>query len=97
MSSGRRLDVHSVVRWSRDAATATLPDGLAVLSIATGRYVMLDEIGARAAEHLREPLTVAALCERLCAEYDVAPERCRADMLRWAGELVEHAVVEIVA
>ena len=73
-----------------------LDDKLLMMSIDNGEYYSLDAIGAHIWTLLAEPISVAALCEALVNEFDVAPETCREDVLAFMNELFALEVITIL-
>ena len=73
--------------------TADMNGSAVMMDIMTGKYYNLGEVGGRIWELLEEPMTVAALVQKLTAEYDVSAERCRADILPFLGKLLERGLV----
>lgn len=58
-----------------------------LMSVERGSYFALDEVGSAVWRRLASPVAVGALCDALVAEYDVAPDACLADVLRFLEEL----------
>ena len=65
----------------REGLMAADMNGSAVMmDIMTGKYYNLGQVGGRIWELLEEPMTVAALIQKLTEEYDVSAQQCRADI-----------------
>jgi hypothetical protein len=60
---------------------------LVLLSAETGTYFGIDGSGVRMWELLSDPITLAEIGEVIAAEFDVAPERARADAFAFCTEL----------
>ena len=73
--------------------TADMNGSAVMMDIMTGKYYNLGEGGGRIWELLEEPMTVAALVQKLTAEYDVSAERCRADILPFLRKLLERGLL----
>ena len=67
-----------------------------MMSLAAGHYYGLDEIGFRIWALLEQPRSLAELTGLLQAEFAVDEATCRADVLEFAGRLVDNKLVEIV-
>jgi hypothetical protein len=76
---------------------ATIDDELVTLSIESGKYFIMDEIGARVWELLEQPVTVSALCSQLTEEYDVEASQCQQDVLAFLTELLAQKIVSRVS
>lgn len=72
-----------------DILSASLDDELVLLSMDQNRYFGSGEVGRRIWDLCERPCSVEELVERLVAEYDVAPERCRAEVMAFCSELLK--------
>jgi len=71
-------------------------DGQAVLlNLKTERYFGLDEVGTEMWRILTSSDSIESACTTLLAEYEVEPERLRADVLDLAQKLVENGLLEV--
>ena len=68
-----------------------------ILGLQKGHYYGLDAVGARIWQLIQTPTSVADLQRAIVAEYDVAPERCEADLLALLQQLIDAGVVEEVS
>ncbi|MEI9995018.1 MAG: PqqD family peptide modification chaperone [Rhizomicrobium sp.] len=80
-----------------DWMTAKIGEELVMMSVNKGNYLGLSEVGARIWEMLETPMDVAALCQRLQAEYDVPPEICRAEVEAFLNKLESHGAVVLAS
>lgn len=85
----------TVVVASRHQVSSDLAGETVLLSMKTARYYGLVDVGARIWSLLREPVSVAVICETIAREYDVAPERCETDVVRFLEELEAQGLVEV--
>ena len=74
--------------------TADMNGSAVMMDIMSGKYYNLGEVGGRIWELLEEPTTVAALVQKLTAEYNVSAERCRADIQPFLSKLLERGLLE---
>ena len=89
------LDLESTVR-PLDEALAREVDGETLLvSLATGRYYGLDEVGTAIWTHIGRGARLDDVLARLLAEFDVDRDTARDDLLRLAGELCEAGLLEV--
>lgn len=71
-------------------------DGQAVLlNLKTERYFGLDEVGTEMWRVLTSSDSIESACTALLAEYEVEPERLRADVLDLAQTLIENGLLEV--
>lgn len=85
----------SVIVVGRDQVASDLAGETVLLSLKTARYYGLANVGARIWALVREPISVSAICETIAREYDVAPERCEADVVRFLDELASQGLIEV--
>ncbi len=77
----------------RDVLNTTVDDDLILFDEQAGTYYATSEVGAAIWAHLAEPLTLAELCDRLAAEYEVTREECEADTRAFLEDLLAANVV----
>ena len=68
-----------------------------MMSVEAGRYYGLNAVARRVWELLETPKTIAQLCRQLCEEFEVDPQTCETDVLKFAGDLVDNDVVHASA
>lgn len=73
--------------------TADMNGSAVMMDIMTGKYYNLGEIGGRIWEILEEPMTVAALVNKLTDEYDVSANQCRTDIEPFLNTLLERGLL----
>ena len=91
------LSPDTVVAASRQQMASDIGGETVILGLQKGRYYGLDAVGARIWQLLQTPTSVADLQRAIVAEYDVAPERCEADLLALLQQLIDAGVVEEVS
>lgn len=64
-----------------------------MMDVMTGKYYNLGAVGGRIWELLEEPMTLAALVQKLTDEYDVSAEQCRTDILPFLNTLLERGLL----
>ena len=85
----------TIVVASRDQVSSDLAGETVLLGLKTARYYGLADVGARIWALINEPTRVSTICETIRREYDVAPEQCEPDVLRFLGELAEQGLIEV--
>jgi hypothetical protein len=90
------LDGTSVVQRSDDLAVGAMGDELAMMSLHTGTYFVLDKVAARIWERMSNPVAVVDLVDELLELYDVAPNRCEADVLAFLQKLLARGLVRVL-
>lgn len=64
-----------------------------MLDVAGGSYYGLRDVSRAIWDHLETPVTVDSLCERLLAEFDVDPEKCRLETTAFLEKLHERGLI----
>ena len=65
----------------------TVGDETVILDLASGTYYGLDPVGARMWQLMADGQTLAAICDTMLDEYEVAREALEGDILRLTEEL----------
>lgn len=73
--------------------TADMNGSAVMMDVVTGKYYNLGAVGGRIWELLEEPMTLAALVQKLTAEYDVSAKQCRTDILPFLNTLLERGLL----
>lgn len=73
--------------------TADMDGSTVMMDIATGKYYNLGQTGGRIWELLEEPMSVAALVDRLTGEYDVSRQQCLEQTLPFLRSLAERGLL----
>jgi hypothetical protein len=84
-------DVH--VRVPQDVLVSELEGESVLLNLKTEVYFGLDQTGTRIWTELTKGGTIQDAYDRLCAEYDVDPERLRADLDALLEKLFSHELL----
>jgi hypothetical protein len=95
MSAG--LSLTSVVKSTKDLISAPVDDEVVILSVESGSYFGLDEIGSEIWRQLETPTRVDALCEALTARYDADRATIERDVLTLLESLVAEGLVSVTA
>ena len=92
----RRFEAACAISAGAEQFSADVGGEFVVLSLTTGTYYGLAEVASRIWEMILEGTTVGEIEERLLAEFDAEPERCRADLQGFLGELASRGMIDIV-
>lgn len=80
---------------SPDQVSSDLAGESILMSLRTGMYYGLDEVGARVWELVREPRLVSDIRDVIAGEYDVERERCEGDILALLRELAAQGLIDV--
>ena len=90
-----QLTLDIVVRRSDALISTNLGDDVVMMDIEQGDYYGLEAVAARIWALTEQPVSVASLCERLIAEYEISPEQCREEVLAFVNELIGRRIVRV--
>jgi hypothetical protein len=89
------LSLDSIVTASRDQLSTSVADEAVILGMTDGVYYGLDPVGARIWRLLERPIRLSNVVDVLVTEYDVERERCAADLLVLATDLLTRGLLEV--
>jgi hypothetical protein len=83
------------VSVSKDQVSCNLEGDVVVLDLKNSTYYELNPVAARIWELLQTPTTVGDLRRTIEDEYDVSPDRLRADITQLLGTLDQHELLTV--
>jgi hypothetical protein len=89
------LSPESIVVVSKDQMASDIAGETVILGLTAGRYYGVDAVGARVWQLIQTPMTVRDVGRTIVSEYDVALERCEADLLALLQKMVDAGLVEV--
>ena len=87
------IDLDTTLVRAPDLVHSEIDDEIVMMSVETGRYYSLSDVGARVWELLEEPTRVSSLCDRLRLEYRIDEARCRNEILTFVARLTDEGLV----
>jgi hypothetical protein len=91
------LSLTSVVKSTKDLISAPIDDEVVILSVESGAYFGLDEIGSEIWRQLETPTRVSVLCDALATKYDADRLTIERDVLALLESLVTEGLVSVNA
>jgi hypothetical protein len=92
----KAITADSLIVRSSELVEASLGDEIIMMSIDQGKYYALNSVAVRLWERLKVPTPVAVLCAECLAEFEVSPEQCEADVLRFVQDLRDQGMVSVL-
>ena|SRR5688572_26347105 len=89
------LSAESIVVVTNRQVSCDLGGEAAILSINSGVYYGLDEIGALIWNLIQVPQRVTAIREAVVREYEVEPARCERDVISILEKLLAERLIEV--
>lgn len=81
------------LRVPEDVLVSELEGESVLLNLKSEIYFGLDQMATRMWTELTKGGTIQEAYDRLCAEYDVAPEKLRSDLTELIDKLVSHGLL----
>lgn len=94
-ASAISFDDNASIQRTDDMIAAHLEKQTIVMHINSGNFYQLNRVATRIWDQLDVPLTVHALCEKLCEIFEVAPDQCRADVSAFLTEMHAKGIVRV--
>lgn len=89
------LSDHDIAARAANKMAAEMGDGTVILDIETGFYYQLNATGARIWALLEEPLSIAALVDRLAMAFAVDRETCRAEVCEFVTTMHDKELLSV--
>ena len=89
------LNGDSRVRQRDAHVSAPMGDELAMMDLETGKYLVLDRIGAAIWEQLEAEIRVGDLIDGLQARFEVDRRQCEADVLIFLDKLRSRGLLHV--
>lgn len=90
----RPLPLSAIVVAAHDVLSSELGSEHVLLNLADGIYYGLDDVGSDIWKLLQTPVSVGDICRAIVETRDVDTERCRSDVVKLLGELLDRRLVE---
>jgi hypothetical protein len=78
-----------------DWLSARVGDEIMMMSPEHGKYIGMNEVGARIWELIETPADIATLCAALVREFEVSSEDCEAEVGSFLAEMEKHGAVSL--
>jgi hypothetical protein len=91
------VSLSSIVKSTKDLISAPIDDEVVILSVESGSYFGLNEIGSEIWQQLEKPTRVDALCDSLTTKYDADRLTIERDVLALLESLVAEGLVSVTA
>jgi Coenzyme PQQ synthesis protein D (PqqD) len=85
----------SIIKVGKEQVACDLAGEVVILSLQSGQYFGLNEVGGRIWNLIQEPKTVNTVFEALLQEYDVSPDRLEGDVLALLEKMAVNGLIEV--
>ena len=83
------------IKKSPNAIESEIDGDIVLMNIYNNEYYSMDSIGSSIWKMLEEPKTIAEIIEQLLEKYDVSPETCEKDTLKFLNQLLDKQIIII--
>lgn len=90
-----RLNRDSLVQHVEALVSAPMGEELAMMDLETGKYLVLDRVGAAIWKELEGPVEVRELVDRLQARFEVDRTQCETDVLKFLEQLLVKGLLHV--
>lgn len=92
----KKISAADRVARSASCLSAEVGDEMVLMSVESGCYGGLDDIGSDIWRRIENPVAVAELCSALAAEYDAPRDAIEWDVLAFLDALRQKQMIEIL-
>lgn len=92
-----RITIESVVVASKDQLSSSIGRDTVIAGLRKGNYYGLSSVGARVWQLLQEPALARDLRRTIADEYDIATDRCEADLLALLECMAREGLIDVCA
>lgn len=85
-----------IVASTSQASTAVGEDEAVILELDRGTYFGVSGVAATIWALAQEPRSVREIADTVVREYDVEPDRCLDDTVRFIDDLIENGLAEVI-
>lgn len=89
------VSAQSIISRSESVLHSELDSQIILLNIESGEYYDIDPVGSNIWLMIEQPKSVDNICEGLMKSYDVTPQLCNQDVVRFIEELAELGALEV--
>jgi len=87
---------HSIIIRDQEPIVASVHNEVVMLSARAESYFGLDGVGSEIWTMIEEPRRVSDICAQLISRYEVEPQTCEDDLLKFLNELLDYGLIRLV-
>ena len=97
MTTSALIDLQTALARSEGILYSEVDGDVTMMSVETGKYYSLSDVGARIWALLERPMSPEQICNQLMVEYRVDRERCEGEVISVMRQMASEGIVERVA
>ena len=86
-----------ISRNENDFLVSELGNEIVMMNTGSGDYLGLNEVSSDIWKLLEQPISPEAIIEQLVSMYDINPEECEAQTMKFLGKMHEQNMITIAA
>jgi Coenzyme PQQ synthesis protein D (PqqD) len=90
-----KVSRESIVKVYGEQVSCDLAGEVVILSLQSGQYFGLNEVGGRIWNLIQEPKTVGAVLDAVLKEYDVPLDQLERDLFKLLEQMVTNNLIEV--
>lgn len=84
------------IQLKEDLITSKIGDEIVLMTIESGKYFSINQVGSQIWELIKQPTTAEEVCRELIGEYTVSMEQCLNDTLPFLNKLHEDGLLVFI-
>ena len=80
----------------KELVASEMDNEIVMMSVETGAYYGLNEVGTKIWSLISEPVTIESICSQLQTEFDVTAKDCEKEVLKFIDGMIKEKMIEIV-
>jgi hypothetical protein len=90
------LKANQIIQLKEDLLTSKIGDEIVLMTIESGKYFSINQVGSQIWEMIKKPVTAEDVCKELIQEYDVGMEQCLNDTLSFLDKLHHDGLLVLI-
>lgn len=89
------MDMNVMVARNREIVFSRIEDETVMMSIETGHYYGVSQVGQHIWEMLESPCRMSDICRALVEKFDVTPDQCEREVFAFVEEMHDNGLVAV--
>jgi hypothetical protein len=89
------ITLQSIISAKKEIVAADMDGDTVMMSVEAGKYYNLGKIGGVIWGMIAEPVSVAAVIDKLLEQYEVTWEKCETEVLSFLNEVKKEGLLEV--
>lgn len=94
VTTSSEIDLQTPLARSERVLYSEVDGAVTMMTVETGKYYSLKDVGARIWALLERPMSAEQICDQLMVEYRVDRERCEGEVIGVIRQMASEGIVE---